>query len=122
MAVRWQMLNHLVTIVFGSKVWYNYFSQTIDTFVQSSLTVQKPDLLFMLTKKRLVILLVFFYYLLIKIITANITINKLINRTCFPNRDAILKDFVKCIKHRLINLSRNLRFRYFYIIKLILNI
>lgn len=61
MAVQWQMLNLLVIIVFGSKVWYNYFSQTINTFVQSSLTVPNRDLLFMLTKKRLVILLVFFY-------------------------------------------------------------
>ena len=45
------MLSRLVTIVFGSKVWYNYFSQTINTFVQSSLTAQSRDLLFMLTKK-----------------------------------------------------------------------
>lgn len=51
MEVRWQMLSRLVTIVFGSKVWYNYFSQTINTFVQSSLTAQSRDLLFMLTKK-----------------------------------------------------------------------
>lgn len=81
------MWNRLVTIAFGSKVWYNYFSQTINTFVQSSLTVQNRHLLFMLTKKRLVILLVFF--LLVKIITADITINKLIDRTGFPNRDTI---------------------------------
>ena len=52
MEVRWQMLSRLVTIVFGSKVWYNYFSQTINTFVQSSLTAQNRDLLFMLTKKK----------------------------------------------------------------------